>query len=238
MSDEEKKAKADDTEGQATPAAAETSEQESERTFSQKELDKIVKRESAKAVRKAARTAPAAPEADKGTPAATAVAPSSEPNAELAARIERMEQQNSWNRVALEKQLKPAQSDALFDLYLAQSPDDAGAWIDDTLEAMGVARKEDKPGTQAPPPSNGSGTSGAPAHVQPQKPTVPFDPGAASGAPREASLDPRQWNSEDIQRLRSITEANGRSKFMNDVDKWVDTLDGGQPLFRKGIPKG
>ncbi|MHC4302724.1 MAG: hypothetical protein ACYS7Y_36155 [Planctomycetota bacterium] len=231
MSDEEK-TEAESTDGQVTPTEGETPKEESERRFTQAELDKIVKREAAKAVRKAKRNTQAAQEATTGKQD-TAAAPVAEPDRELLARVERMEQREVWNRIALEKSLKPAQADTLFELYVVQKPDDPSTWVEEKLDAMGVKRDE-----PAPQPPNGN--SGAPAHAQvpPVVPQVPFDPGAASGAPREEAEDPRKWNSADIARLRSITEKNGRSAFMNRVEKWVDSLEGGQPLFRKGIPKG
>lgn len=66
-----------------------------------------------------------------------------------------------------------------------------------------------------------------------------YSPDAApAGAPQDAATNPLLWTKDDIARLRSQRDANGRSLFLSTLDKWADTLPGGGSPFRRRLPKG
>jgi hypothetical protein len=216
------------SESQEIPSAEEprTAEPKTEgKMFSQSDVDSIVKREKAKAERRIAKKIRKEVKAIQQEPTSTATATTDDAGdlvalrAEIAAERRSRQFSEALVNVPDAKDLTPRQRKVLKSEFDPENPD---ALIETYNELFGITKtaKEEAPvvtDTDSPAPTG-----------------PPYQPGAPSAAPREASLDPTQWDAGDIARLRQTGE------FLPKLNQWADQLPGSTGLFknRKKVPIG
>lgn len=200
------------TEEQPAPA------QPQERTFSQAEVDDILKDRLARERRKHK------PKAQTSTPQPPPQTESPE-IAEKVALLERRLAEQQFEAVALKKGItSDAALSVLKSAFMAEAPEDPGKWIDDRKSAF-VA--------PAPPPeSEPQPEPGTQSQAQPQ-PTL-----ATGGAPTQVQkdfsgeVDVMKLTRDDISRLQRT------GKFHTVLQRYRDSLPGGgNGVFKKRLPK-
>jgi hypothetical protein len=224
MSDDEN-AKPD--EGTETPTEGETPEQESERRYAKSEHERIVKREVAKAARRARQKALAEAAAQREPTTDTPEAPANGDSG-MEARLRALEEEGAFKDalLSLPTQVTEEQRSLLRRLFDPKNP----SMIRDDYDA--IKGDKDTPAEPAADAAKPEAPAAVPSPV-PGKP--PYNPGAPSGSPDEMPSNPLKWSKADYQRLR---DRGGRAA-LDAVEKWRDTLPGGNPgMFRRRAPKG
>lgn len=200
----------------ATPGAP----AEGERVFTQAEVGKLLAAERKRLEAKHGRTSTGNGEKPKPTSPAPRM---SEADRELHQRMQQLELKYGFQLAAGEHQLTAPQRSRLERMFLAEAPEDAHAWLAETITALGLT------------PQHKAGTSEPPTQTSQRRQPVPIaDPGGPSPQPDSDRTDnPLMWDRSQIERIMSgAKNAVDASKALR--QRWMEGMTGVELTMPRG----